>query len=85
VDALERLAWGLAATDQFDDAAWFFGASEAQRDALGIGLRLDETTDHARQLSVARARLGDAFDATWTAGRGASLEDAVACGLATTP
>ena len=56
---LERLALGLAASDQFAPAAWLFGAAAAQRNKLGLGLRLDVETDHAHLVAVARQNLGE--------------------------
>ena len=62
---LERLALGLAASDQFEAAAWLFGAAEAQRNVLGLGLRHDVETDHAHLVAVIRQSLGGAFTSTW--------------------
>jgi predicted ATPase/DNA-binding XRE family transcriptional regulator len=75
--SLERLAWGLASLRQFERAAWLFGASEAQHHVLGIGLRHDEQTDHARLVRVTREHLGEAFLPAWSAGRAATLQAAL--------
>jgi predicted ATPase/transcriptional regulator with XRE-family HTH domain len=74
---LERLALGLSASGQFDSAAWLFGAAEAQRQALGIGLRHDQTPDHDHLISVTRDHLSASFDSAWSAGQTASLDAAV--------
>jgi hypothetical protein len=74
---LERLALGLSASGQFDSAAWLFGAAEAQRQALGIGLRHDQTPDHDHLISVTRDHLSASFDSAWSAGQAASLDAAV--------
>lgn len=78
--ALERLAWGMVASEHYDVAAWLFGASEAQHRALGIDLRHDERKDHAELIGRARKHLGDAFGESFSAGRAATLDDSVARG-----
>ncbi|MDQ6675227.1 MAG: helix-turn-helix domain-containing protein [Chloroflexota bacterium] len=74
--SFERLAWGLAASDQFQAAAWLFGAAEAQHNVLGVGLHHDEQIDHAHQVTVVRQHLGADFTAAWSDGRAASLDEA---------
>jgi non-specific serine/threonine protein kinase len=75
--SLERLAWGLAASSRFEEAAWLFGAAEAQHDVLGIALRHDEEVDHLYLVTVARQRLGEAFTTAWLAGQAATVDEAV--------
>jgi predicted ATPase/DNA-binding XRE family transcriptional regulator len=82
--SLERLAWGLVVGEDYAAAAWLFGAAEAQRTAVGIGLRHDEQIDHAHQVTVVREHLGDATSAAWAAGRVASVDEAVRHALAAT-
>ena len=80
-DALERLAWGLATARQFECAAWLFGATNAQHALLGVDLRHDEEPDHAELVASARAHLGDAFAAAWSAGQASPVDEAVALAL----
>jgi predicted ATPase/transcriptional regulator with XRE-family HTH domain len=79
--SLERLAWGLAASEQWAAAAWFFGASEEQHSVLGIGLRHDEELAHAELVAQSRQQLGALFASAWSAGRAATLDEAVTRGL----
>jgi tetratricopeptide (TPR) repeat protein len=74
---LERLAKARAAHQQFEVAAWLFGAADAQHRALGIRLRHDEATDHERLVAHTRQILGDAFEPEWSAGFSAGWEYAV--------
>jgi hypothetical protein len=79
---LERLALGLAASDQFEAAAWLFGAADGQRSMLGLGLRHDVETDHTHLVAVTRQNLGEAAFATaWRAGQVATVDAAVTRGL----
>jgi tetratricopeptide (TPR) repeat protein len=73
----ERLALGLAATGRFASAAWLFGAAEAQRSLLRIGLRHDEQPDHRQLVDATRLQLGDGFESASSDGRAASLEVAI--------
>src|SRR5207248_1915446 len=57
---IERLAFALAAAERLDEAAWLFGAAEAQHKALGMELRDDAEADHAHFVAVTRQQLGDA-------------------------
>jgi hypothetical protein len=82
-DSIERLAWGLAATQQFSAAAWLFGAGDAQRSTLAIELRNDEQPDHVQLETATRQHLGDAFASAWSAGHGATAEEAVRRALLT--
>jgi predicted ATPase len=74
---LERLALVLAANDEFESAAWLFGAADAQHRVLGIALRHDEEIDHEHLLDVTRQMLGLEFESRWRAGQAASNEVAV--------
>ena len=75
---LERLAWSLAAREQFAFAACVFGAAEAQHKHLGIDLRHDERIDHVRQLTMVQRRLSiEAFAAGWSAGLVSGVDEAV--------
>jgi non-specific serine/threonine protein kinase len=75
--SIERLAWGLAASDQFEAAAWLFGAAEAQHSVLGVRLRNDEQTDHAHFLALTRQHLGPAFTRAWADGHASAVDEAV--------
>ncbi len=82
--AIERLAWALVATDQLEQAAWLFGASDAQHARLGIGLRCDEADDHAELVAQLRQHLGPAFATSWSAGEVSTVDEAVVRGLEAT-
>jgi hypothetical protein len=82
--SIERLAWGLAATRQFEHAAWLFGASEGQHQALGIEPRNDEAGDHERLIAKTRHYLGPFSNTPWAVGRAASIEEAIARALSAT-
>ena len=78
---LERIARALAAMEDFELAAWAFGAADTQHRALGVRLRHDEEADHARLLGNTRRHLGDTFLAAWAEGQAASVDEAVARAL----
>jgi hypothetical protein len=78
---LERLALGLAASDQFETAACLFGAAQAQHDALGIELCHDAETDYVHLVGLTRQHLGDAFGGVWAAGRASTVDEAVSRAL----
>ena len=82
--SLERLAWGSTGREDYELAAWIFGAANAQHEMLGVRLRHDEQIDHAHQLSVAQRELGAMFEVAWTAGRSATIEEAVSRALEAT-
>ena len=75
--SLERLAWGLAASDLFELAAWLFGAAEAQHKLLGIVLRNDEKLDHEHLVVMTRQQLGQAFARVFSAGNASGVDEAV--------
>jgi non-specific serine/threonine protein kinase len=83
-DALERLAWRLATAQQFESAAWLFGAIDAQVRLLGIELRHDEAFDHTDLLDDARQHLGDGFARAWGDGEASTVEEAVTLALEVT-
>lgn len=74
---------GIAATQrQSVRAAWFFGASEALREVIGIPLRPVERAPYEREVSVARAQLAEqVFAAAWAEGRAMTMEQAIAYAL----
>jgi tetratricopeptide (TPR) repeat protein len=78
---LERLALVLAASDHFVEAAWLFGAAEAQHRVLGIALRHDEEIDHEHLLSVTQRSLGAAFADAFAMGQASASDEAVARAL----
>ena len=82
--SLERLAWGLAASDQFEPAAWLFGAAHAQHKLLGIKLRHDEEIDHEHLVAVTRQHLGATLARSWSGGLAASVDEAIAHALDST-
>jgi predicted ATPase/transcriptional regulator with XRE-family HTH domain len=79
--SLERVAWALTASHQFESAAWLFGAADAQHRLLGIELRHDEEVDHADLVGVTRQHLGVAFATSWSAGQASTVDEAVGLAL----
>ena len=84
VASIERLAWGLVATGLFDAAVWLLGATDAQRQLLGIALRHELQVDHDQRVAEAQSALEDEFDAGWATGEAASVEEAVSLALEVT-
>jgi predicted ATPase/transcriptional regulator with XRE-family HTH domain len=74
---LERLALVLAASNQFEPAAWLFGAAEVQHRVLGIALRHDQEIDHLHFVGLTRQHLGASFATAWSAGQASTLDEAV--------
>jgi predicted ATPase/DNA-binding XRE family transcriptional regulator len=74
---LERLALALAASDRLEPAAWLFGAADAEHRMLGMELRSDAEADHAHFVAVTREHFGDEYDAAWSAGQAAPLDEVV--------
>jgi non-specific serine/threonine protein kinase len=74
---IERIAVSLTAHDRFEEAAWLFGAAEAQHSLLGIQTRDNREIDHLHFADVTHRRLGPAFDVAWAAGHASSVDDAV--------
>jgi non-specific serine/threonine protein kinase len=83
--SLERLALAQAAREHYASAAWLFGFADAQHGVLGIDLSHDELQDHTDLVRRTHERLGNAFSTAWSAGALASLDEAVARGLAIAP
>jgi serine/threonine-protein kinase PknK len=83
-DCLKALAEVAAAEGQSERAARIWGAVEAQRAGLGFGIPPEPDPEiGARFLSDVVAELGeDRFEAARAAGRGLTLEAAVAEALA---
>jgi non-specific serine/threonine protein kinase len=82
VASIERLAWGVAATGDFESAVRLCGTAHAQRRMLGITLRHELSVDHDELETDARQQLGSsAFDAAWLAGERSSIDEAVAVAL----
>ena len=80
IDCLEALARTLASAGQLEVAARLFGAAEAQREVNGVPLPLDEEGEQIA--AAARAVLAQVDGSgAWSAGRGLSLDDAIADAL----
>jgi tetratricopeptide (TPR) repeat protein len=85
-ESLESLAWVAVAVGQSDRSAWLGGSTEALREALGMPLRPVPQADHDQAVQTMRAALGEeAFAAAWVAGRGMTLEAAIAYALEVEP
>jgi predicted ATPase/transcriptional regulator with XRE-family HTH domain len=78
---LERLAFGLAASDEFGSAAWLFGAAEVQRNIMGLTLLNDVETDHEHLIALTRQNLGAAFGTAWSDGQASTVDEAVVSAL----
>ena len=75
---LERLAQLAAANGRTQHAAWLWGAAEARREAIGLGLRHDEAADRERLMTVAVKVMGEAdFSQARLHGREATIHAAV--------
>jgi non-specific serine/threonine protein kinase len=77
---LERLAWGLAARGDLDQAGWLLGAAESQRGVLRMPLQRDEQGYHVQAVAATPA-------ARRHKGQAASMDEAVqrALRITTTP
>jgi non-specific serine/threonine protein kinase len=81
-EALEPLAWSVAAQGQPERVARLGGSAEALREALGVPLRAGVRADHDRALRTIRVALGEeAFAAACAEGRALPLEAAITCAL----
>jgi non-specific serine/threonine protein kinase len=79
---IERLAQLAAATGRTERAAWLWGAAEARREAIGLGLRHDESADRARLMAVAVNAISETdFTQARLQGRDATIHDAVELAL----
>jgi non-specific serine/threonine protein kinase len=81
---LERLAQAAAVEGEVGRAAWLWGAAQARREAIGLYFRHDEEADHTRLVAALAAdRDQSDFADGWSAGRAATLEQAVNVALRT--
>jgi tetratricopeptide (TPR) repeat protein len=81
-ESLEGMAWVAAARGEAERAAWLGGAAEAQRQALGTFVLVDQQACHAQTVRTLRGALGEsAFASAWAAGQALAPEDAVALAL----
>jgi hypothetical protein len=79
---IERLAQLAAATGRTERAAWLWGAAEARREAIGLGLRHDESADRARLMAVAVNAISETdFTQARLQGRDATIHGAVELAL----
>ena len=77
-ECLERLAGVAGGQGRPERAVRLFGAAEALRQSIGSPLPDAERRDYERDVSAARAALGEeAFAAGWAEGRAMPLEDAI--------
>ncbi len=76
--ALEGLACVRAMRGEDVEAARFWGASEALREAAGAKLQTVERELHERLAAEARDRAGNTFERWWAEGRSLSVERAIA-------
>jgi predicted ATPase len=82
VHALEICAGLAVARGAGQRAARLFGADEALRETLGLGILRIWSDHYHRGVAAARALLGDAaFAAAWAEGRAMTLEQAIAYAL----
>ena len=77
---LELLAGIAAANGSWPESARLAGAAEQQREAAGLGLRLEpHRSQHVADRAATRSAMGrESFDAAFHEGRGLSLDDALA-------
>jgi hypothetical protein len=84
--ALELLAGAAGTRGDIVRAVRLLAAADALRAALGAPRAPADQDTHARQVAAMRAQLGPAaFAAAWEAGRGMTLEQAVAGALGDAP
>jgi hypothetical protein len=75
-EQLARIAAGQA---HLGRAARLWGAAQTQRQIICADIPLGERLDYEYTVTLARAQLGeDAFASAWAAGRGLTLEQAIA-------
>jgi DNA-binding CsgD family transcriptional regulator len=83
--ALEGLAGVACAQGQSERAVRLFGAAEGARQVIGTPIPTGIRMDVDRDLALARAQLDPStFAEAWAAGRGLTLEQAIAHALAAT-
>jgi predicted ATPase len=81
-ECLEERASVNAAQGLWKQAARFFGAAQALRQAIGAPLPPDERPLYAREVALTRTHLGEeTFSATWTEGWKTDLEQVVQSAL----
>jgi hypothetical protein len=77
VEAVERLAWALAADGQAGQAALLLACAARERDEMGIVLPPIDLPYHERALCAVQDALGQqTFAATWAEGEALDLEEA---------
>jgi hypothetical protein len=85
VEALEALAWALAADGQHELGARLLACTARERAEMGLVRYPVDRPYQERALAAVRAGLGAAaFDAAWAQGEALSLEAAIAAALGTT-
>ena len=76
--SMEGLAWLATAKGQPERAARTFGAAEALREALGLGLAPFRKAEHDRCVATIRAQLGEVLVASaWAMGRSCPLDQSI--------
>ena len=79
---LRRFAWALAVEGQVRSAAQLLAKAEALREEIGASLEAWIDRMDAKTLDTIRSQLDEeAFDEAWEAGRGLTIEEAVALAL----
>jgi non-specific serine/threonine protein kinase len=82
LESVEAVGFLAAAQGQWQRAVRLWGATGAQKAAIGADPEPYEQEDYQRDLSAARAALGEnTFDATWQEGRAMTLEQAIELAL----
>jgi non-specific serine/threonine protein kinase len=80
---LEGLAWSMSVAGHHARAARLFGAAEAEREAVGVGLAPQVRAAYPSALANVRAALGETrYREEWSAGRDLSLDEATVEALA---
>ncbi|MFI6477530.1 ATP-binding protein [Nonomuraea sp. NPDC050663] len=75
--SMEGLAHALSALGEAELPAWLLGHAAAIRTATGDCRNADDEFEWQDTVRGLRERLGDAYDAQWTAGRAATTEEAL--------
>jgi len=82
VEALEDLAWALAADGQAAEATRLLAVAACEREEMGTILYPVDCPHHEKAMETARSALGEeAFAAAWAEGEALSLDEAVARAL----
>jgi predicted ATPase/DNA-binding SARP family transcriptional activator len=74
---LEGLAACAAHRRRHADAARLMGAVDALREKSAVALPASDAADRARRMSLARGKLGDAFERLYAEGHALSMDDVV--------